>query len=309
MHNASEPVNLNLTPLEVVFCITASLTRECPTTSVNKQPMTSQIRFFPYSFCIYRRTDAKICSSSNSDINEERASIVPVMDDIWNFIEEKLNTPVPHYFKTVLSVCGYSNGISISLIGDEDLQYIEKEVKNGNVEKALNGVEDYLKGCTKNAANFEFVLGHRKFLLAIAGYLSKYIAENGAESISSTDKHSDIKKKNKRGPPTQPSKGTREKKPVLPSRKRVGKNDPRVKPLVEYAMSTKLHLQQRSSTVPPEVLQEHRQVLLERMIGCLIRLTPKLFKEVGQNACLMFTCILILRFRSAFRINQKQNFG
>lgn len=46
------------------------------------------------------------------------------MEDIWTFVEDKLKAPVPAYFKSVLNVCGYSNGNSLTL------NEIKKENKN-----------------------------------------------------------------------------------------------------------------------------------------------------------------------------------
>lgn len=118
------------------------------------------------------------------------------MDDIiWSFVEAKLNTPIPAYFKNVLNVCGYNNGISISFIEDEDIKYMENEVRNGNVGNSLNGAHteahDFLEGCTKSEENFEFVLGHKKFLLAIANFLRKYIADNGVDSLTLNENQSE----------------------------------------------------------------------------------------------------------------------
>lgn len=102
-------------------------------------------------------------------------------------MEDKLQTSVPTYFKNVLKVCGYNNGISIALIEEADVAYIEGEVRNGNVTKALVGIEEkkILEGSYKDKDNFEFTMGHKKFLMFIVNFLKTYSAEHGLNSFTS----------------------------------------------------------------------------------------------------------------------------
>lgn len=98
-------------------------------------------------------------------------------DGIWKFVEDKLKTPVPAYFKHILKACGFSNGINIAAIEEEDIRYFEDEVKNGNVSAYFDG-NDVLDGSTKTVREFEFTRGHRKFLLSIRDFLKNYLAES-----------------------------------------------------------------------------------------------------------------------------------
>lgn len=84
--------------------------------------------------------------------------------------------PVPSYFKNVLKACGYNNGLTIASIEEEDIAYIESEVRNENVTEYFVELEqleerDVLEGSTKNKDNFVFTLGPKKFLMFIVNYL------------------------------------------------------------------------------------------------------------------------------------------
>lgn len=82
-------------------------------------------------------------------------------------------------------MCGYNNGITIAAIGDEDIQYMENEVRNGNVTKYFANIaeEKVLEDCTKSAKDFTFTMGHKKWLMAIVNFLKMYIEENGPDSL------------------------------------------------------------------------------------------------------------------------------
>lgn len=111
-------------------------------------------------------------------------------DEIWTFLEEKLKDPVPAYIKNILNYCGYNNGISISTIEDNDIQYFIQEVRNGNVVnhfKPLIGEKNVLEGSTKTMQNFEFSRGHLKHLMFIVNFLKKFIEDNGSDCFSKTN--------------------------------------------------------------------------------------------------------------------------
>lgn len=98
-------------------------------------------------------------------------------------------------------MCGYNNGISIALIEEADVVYIESEVRNGNATKAFVGIEEkkVLEGSYKVKDNFEFTMGHRKFLMFIVNFLKTYSAEHGLNSFTSEHaiKRSKCKRKSK----------------------------------------------------------------------------------------------------------------
>lgn len=98
------------------------------------------------------------------------------IDDVWLLVEAKLKCTVPAYFKNVLQACGYDNRITIASIEEDDLQYFEQEVRNGNVSKYFAGIDklNILDGSTKTVENFQFTRGHKKFLLYIREFLKHH---------------------------------------------------------------------------------------------------------------------------------------
>lgn len=109
-------------------------------------------------------------------------NLIEKSDEIWLFIEDKLNASVPTYIKNILGVCGYNNAIFIAAMADEDLEYCQAQVRNGNVSKIFVGKE-VLEGCSRKKDDFEFVLGHKKFLMAIVDFMKTHLKENGPGSF------------------------------------------------------------------------------------------------------------------------------
>lgn len=107
-----------------------------------------------------------------------------------------MNTSVPTYIKNILHVCGYNNGISIASIREEDFEYLETEVKNGNVTKYFVGKEakEVLEGSTKDVD--EFTRGHKTFLRSIIDFLKNHMKENGPDSFKPNKKPMKTPKKN-----------------------------------------------------------------------------------------------------------------
>lgn len=114
-------------------------------------------------------------------------------DEIWSFIEFKLQTPVPPYIKYILMFCGYNNGISISTIEDVDVQHFVDVVKNGSVTDYF-GEKNILQGSMRSIDNFEFSRGHVKFLMYIVSFLREYIEENGHSFSMEISTNSGIKR-------------------------------------------------------------------------------------------------------------------
>lgn len=135
-------------------------------------------------------------------------------DEIWSFIEQKWKLDIPVYFKNVLKVCGYNNGVTIASIDDDDVKYIEAEVRNGNVVKYFQDIDvgwdeaKVLKDCTMSAKNFVFKMGHRKWLMIVVDFLKKHLKENGPNSFNI--EHAAKKKvgKNMKKKSVQPNLGT-----------------------------------------------------------------------------------------------------
>lgn len=94
---------------------------------------------------------------------------------------------MPAYIKYVLKACGYENGISISTIENEDIQYFVEEVKNRNVSNYFKSIlreTDILEGSKKTVENFVFSHGHIKLLMYIVRFIKNFIEENGPNSLS-----------------------------------------------------------------------------------------------------------------------------
>lgn len=113
--------------------------------------------------------------------------ILETFGEIWSFIEQKIQTPVPPYFKYVLQYCGYENAVSISSIDNDDVDDFVAEVRSGKVTEYFQtklGDKDVLEGSNKNMENFDFSRGHRKFLMYIASFLKEHIEDYGIDSFS-----------------------------------------------------------------------------------------------------------------------------
>lgn len=64
---------------------------------------------------------------------------------------------------------------------------MESEVRNGNATKNLDDAQEkaFLKDSTKKINDFEFTMGHRKFLMYIVNFLKTFLAEHGSHSFTS----------------------------------------------------------------------------------------------------------------------------
>lgn len=175
------------------------------------------------------------------------------------FIEQKIKTPIPSYFKYVLKACGFNNGLTIASIDDEDIQYFEQEIRNGNVSayyKNAHGLEvldGYTLSSTKSTTNFEFTRGHIKLLLYIRDFIKKWLEENGTIALEKVHKNEILKRKNN---------GGTIKSNIVPRKK------------TKYCLNELSHSDVSSS---PNALQKERSVLLGKAITSLIRHTPEMY--------------------------------
>lgn len=187
--------------------------------------------------------------------------VVEKFDQIWEFIEEKLNAPVPIYFKYILKYCGFSNGISIASIEDDDIQHFISEVKNGNVTKYFKqiiGEVDILDGSMRRVENFEFSRGHLKFLMSIVKFLRKYIEDNGPEFT--TNVASRKTETSKKGPKTRTQKLTKNYFSAV--------NTDNLRSNQGY-----MHLK--------NLMGMQKRILISKMLFSLKSHTPKLYEEVS----------------------------
>lgn len=181
-------------------------------------------------------------------------------DEIWSFIEQKLQTPVPPYFKYVLKYCGYENGVSIASIDDVDIKYFVEKVRNGDVinyYKSKLADKDVLKGSVKNMENFDFSLGHRKFLMYIVTFLKNHIEEHGNDSFSQTLNSSHAIKRQAQQSSCPPRKILKRPNTVL---------DPSEKCLVE---------------LPHADLRRQEGILIRKTITSLINHAPETYVKVS----------------------------
>lgn len=198
------------------------------------------------------------------------------------FIEEKLKTPVPIYFKRILKACGFNNGLTIASIDDKDVQYLEQEVRNGNVSAYFENVDgiNVLDGSMKTVKNFEFTRGHKKFLLSIRDFLKNFLEENGTGSLVS-----EIAQKPSQKPETVKHKLNDNKNP---------------KPYTVPKKKMKFCLSETSGPSNPSSLDElkkERNILLGKAIMSLIRHTPEMYVKarVKVNKNLLRFYIQFLR--------------
>lgn len=179
-------------------------------------------------------------------------------DEIWSFIENQFQTPVPPYFKFVLKYCGYENGVSIATIDNDDIKYFVEEVRNGNVInhfKSKFGDKDFLEGSTKNMDNFDFSRGHKKFLMCIVTFLKNHIEEHGIDSFSRPlNSNFGIKR------PSQQSAGA--------PPKRLKQPNPRLDPSGKVS-------------VPYEDLRKQEDILIKKTITSLISYVPEIYVKVS----------------------------
>lgn len=192
-------------------------------------------------------------------------NVLPINVDnvnpIWTFVEAKLNCKVPVYIKNILEVCGYTNGMSIACIEEDDFEYFEGEVKNGNVSEYFGDGKDVLDGSNKKKEDFEFVRGHRKFVLAIRDLIKTHIDENGPDSLILEAKTSNE---------TVSKEKVNEEKNGLSRKRKNSSND--------------VHAKAKVNIKCPEVITEddmrkHRKVIYTKAIKSLVSETPHLFND------------------------------
>lgn len=183
------------------------------------------------------------------------------IDEIWLFIEEKLKTPVPTYFKRILKACGFNNGLTIASIDDKDVQYFEQQVRNGNVSAYFENVDgmNVLDGSTKTVENFVFTRGHTKFLLSIRDFLKNCLEQNGTASFVSEMAQKPKTVKHKLNDNENP-------KPYTVHKKRT-----------KYSLTETSGPSSPSGTSSLDELKKERNILLGKAITSLIRNTPEMY--------------------------------
>lgn len=143
------------------------------------------------------------------------------------------------------------------MIEKEDIEYMEAEVRNGNATKALANTEErsFFEGCAKEKENFEFVMGHRKFLMSIVNFLKTYAAEHGRDCFPC--EHSVKRLKCKRKAPSTTTAGSNKKAKIPVSQS------------ADHVTKTQLL----------GCLNTERSNLLTKALTCLINYSPHMYVE------------------------------
>lgn len=181
-------------------------------------------------------------------------------------MEEKLNCEVPAYIKNVLEVCGFANGMTIAAIEDDDIQYFEAEVKNGNVMKHFGDAKDTLEGSHKTVETFEFSRGHIKFLMKIRDFLKGHMDINGPDSFT-------VEASTSNNTAKVPKEKGDEEKLRFPQKRKNSSKDSLVKSKINIICP---------ETITEADINRHRRVIFTKCIKSLVQITSNLFNEVSK---------------------------
>lgn len=199
------------------------------------------------------------------------AFVAEKFDQIWLFIEAKLEISVPLYIKNILRACGFDNGVSIASIDEDDIEYFVNEVRNGNVMKFfIENENNILEGTEIPAPKFEFTRGHKKLLLSIVEFLKTHAKENGTNHFISEVAPNKQIAKNTTNKPGLARKGSR-KILNFPNNQKRQKFLRRSLPIENH------------NNFPNGNMKIQEGILICKAITSLINFTPELYCEVSIN--------------------------
>lgn len=89
---------------------------------------------------------------------------------MWQSIEKYLNQNIPQCIKEILSASGFNSEITIEDLKEQDLKMIEAFV-NKNLRSTVQSLTCCQSQIYQSQKEFEFVPGHRKFILHLATQL------------------------------------------------------------------------------------------------------------------------------------------
>lgn len=170
-----------------------------------------------------------------------------------------------------MKYCGFNNGITISQIGDVDIQDFVEQVQNGKVTKYFKpiiGDKDVLEGSTQTEKDFEFSRGHLKLLMTVVEFLKHFIQENGLESIIEEVEPTSQTKKSK----TKEAKKNPLKKPFIPKKKI----------RLSAAAKTALYESHKHLILNTNAIEEEKGILIMKMLVSLAGQTPTLYLAVSM---------------------------
>lgn len=91
----------------------------------------------------------------------------------WNKLENIVEDSVPPCVKTILKICGYDSLTSIEHISPEQICEMEKFINN-NFRIAIQELNCCHSDTYKNMNEFEFLPGHKTFILALAKRIGQW---------------------------------------------------------------------------------------------------------------------------------------
>lgn len=94
--------------------------------------------------------------------------------EFWKEIENEINEPIPKLIKIFLAKCGYNSRICIRKITLDDVILVEKFVTDNCKEmlKHVKNAPEYADLKIHRTQSFEFLPGHRKFIVNIGEMLA-----------------------------------------------------------------------------------------------------------------------------------------
>lgn len=217
--------------------------------------------------------------------------VVADFTTIWAFVEREFKGPIPTYIKNVLKYCGYENCYTISTIEESDLEYIQTEVRKGDITKFFEenrseassegiSLDKILEGWRRPVEEFEFSRGHQKFIMLIANLVKENLNKNGVNGFAGT------------------KAGTSQAKRRKPSTSRVtlGVPSKRRKHVLgelngELVMESNLRSSgaenlfenlHENNASEEDVVKLHQKILVKKAMESLISITPKMYEKVSS---------------------------
>lgn len=166
-------------------------------------------------------------------------------NDIFVWIEKKMNVVVPPYLKSILKSCGYDNCYAIATIVNADLDYFTDEMKKGNIE---------------------FSRGHSRLLEAIVKIVKGTLETGGCGSFSLV-----------------PSKVSPSTVPIIHEKQEPSSS--KALSVYRKRFKPSEHTQVNNNDIDQDddisVEGQARNTLIRKAVTILITHTPKLFAKVS----------------------------
>lgn len=116
----------------------------------------------------------KACAASRRDILCANKMETECDSEFWNQIENEIKESIPTLVKILLTKCGYNSRTCLRKITLEDIITVERFVTD-NCKEMLKHVKiqpEYVDFKINRAQSFEFLPGHRKFIVNMGEILT-----------------------------------------------------------------------------------------------------------------------------------------